>query len=246
MIQNYRWNVADHAAGYDASAASVHPYYTELQEAILAQIDRPEDDDFLLVDLGGGSGRLVEKFLMRFKNARAVIVDQSEAFLEIAAARLAPLGGRGSWVVARLQDDWRSRLPGAPAVVVSMSAIHHLDSQEKLRVYRQSYDALQPLGLLLNGDEIRDPDDGVYLEAMKTWVAHMKKVVAAGLVHDAMHPMLAQWEERNTLNFSQPRVSGDDCHDTIETQLEYFSQCGFGSVSVPWQRQMWALLKAVK
>ncbi len=246
MTQSYRWNVADHAAGYDEAADRIHPHYLEIQDAILAQIARPKDADFLLVDLGGGSGRLAEKFLDRFTRARAIVIDQSEAFLEIAAARLARFGGRGACQVARLQDDWSGQLPEAPTVITSMSAIHHLDPQEKQQLYQRCYDALAPLGMLLNGDEIRAEDDGEYLAAVTAWAAHMRNLVGAGLVNDAMRPMLAKWEERNVTRFGEPRTSGDDCHETIAAQLSYFCTCGFRGVGVPWQQQMWAVLEGIK
>jgi SAM-dependent methyltransferase len=244
--QTYRWNVAEHAAGYDAAAEIIHPYYLEIQETILAQIARPADADFLLIDLGGGSGRLAEKFLARFPRARAVVVDQSESFLEIAGRRMEPYAGRGTCQVARLQDDWASRLPEAPQAITSMSAIHHLDANEKRQLYAQAYDALTPLGVLLNGDEIRAAEDREYRAAIEAWAAHMRAIVAAGRVNDAMRPMLEKWQERNVTHFDQPRTSGDDCHETIQAQLGYLCDCGFRGVNVPWQKQMWAVLEGVK
>lgn len=246
MGQTYRWNVADHAAGYDATAEVIHPYYLEIQEAILNRIARPKNAEFLLVDLGGGSGRLVEKFLARFPRATAVVVDQSEAFLAIAATRIAPFDGRGSCLVARLQDDWTTALPAAPAVITSMSAIHHLDPPQKQQLYARAYAVLEPMGLVLNGDEIRAQDDGAYRAALETWAAHMRRIVDAGLVSAAMRPMLEGWQERNVTQFGQPRASGDDCHETIESQLAYLCDCGFRSVGVAWQKEMWAVLEGVK
>jgi ubiquinone/menaquinone biosynthesis C-methylase UbiE len=246
VSQTYRWNVAEHAAGYDAAADIIHPYYLEIQAAILAQIARPKNAEFLLVDLGGGSGRLAEQFLACFPRARAVVVDQSESFLEIAARRMAVFEGRGSCQVARLQDDWTSSLPASPAVITSMSAIHHLDSDEKRQLYARAYDVLEPLGILLNGDEIRAPQDNDYLAALETWAAHMRSIVAAGRVGNAMRPMLEKWQERNVTQFEKPRVSGDDCHETVAAQLAYFCDCGFRSVALPWQKQMWAVLEGIK
>jgi SAM-dependent methyltransferase len=246
VTQAYRWNVADHAAGYDAAAQHIHPYYVEIQDAILDEIARPADADFLLVDLGGGSGRLAAKFLARFPRAHAVVVDQSTAFLDLAATRLAPFGARGTCLTARLQDDWHSHLPRQPDVITSMSAIHHLAPAEKRQLYGQCYEALAPLGILLNGDEIRAADGSQYLATMRTWADHMRRVVDEGLVSEAMRPMLDQWRKRNVVDFDQPRASGDDCHEAIEAQLGYFCDCGFRGVNVPWQRELWALLKAVK
>ncbi|MGD9720307.1 MAG: trans-aconitate 2-methyltransferase [Pirellulales bacterium] len=246
MNQPYRWNVAEHAAGYDSGAEIVHPYYREVQDAVLAQVARPADAQFLLVDLGGGSGRLVEKCLTRFPNAQAIVVDQSEAFLELARGRLARFGDRAGFVVARLQDNWTAQLPGEASAIVSTSAIHHLRPEEKRAVYQQCYDALGPYGVLANGDEVRAAGEDEYRAALERWAAHMRHVCAAGLIDESFRRMCAKWIERNVEQFDKPRASGDDCHETIEAQLAYFCDCGFRSVSAPWQKEMWAVLLGVK
>lgn len=246
MNQTYRWNQAEHAAGYDAAVEVIHPYYAEIQEAVLTQIARPRDAEFLLVDLGGGSGRLAEKFLSRFPRAAAVIVDQSQPFLDLAKARLEPFGQRATYQLARLQDDWAAQLPAAPTAIVSTSAIHHLVPDEKRRLYQQCYDALQPMGTLANGDEVRADDDADYKQALIAWAAHLRKISDAGLVSEPFRRMCEQWEERNVKNFHVPRTSGDDCHETVQSQLAYMCDCGFRSVSGPWQKDMWAVLLGVK
>lgn len=246
MTKTYRWNLAEHAAGYDAAAEVIHPYYAEIQQAVLDQIARPSEAEFLLVDLGGGSGRLVERFLTRFPNATAVVVDQSEPFLELAKARLEPFGGRATYQVARLQDDWAAQLPHTPTAIVSTSAIHHLAPDEKRQLCQQCYDALEPLGIFANGDEVRAADDEEYRQTMIAWAAHLRKIGEEGLVSEPFRRMCEKWEERNVKNFHVPRTSGDDCHETIQAQLAYLCDCGFRSVSSPWQKDMWAVLLGVK
>lgn len=242
----YRWNVATHAVTYDAAAQFIHPHYLEIQNAILNLIERPADAEFLLVDLGGGSGRLAEKFLNRFPRARAIVVDQSEAFLALAERRLAAFAGRGQCLVARLQDDWKSLLPAAPEVITSMSAIHHLSPDEKFAVYQQAYEALAPGGQFFNGDEIRAVDDETYVAQFRTWGAHMRGMVAAGKISQDFSPMLDKWEDRNIHRWDQPRTSGDDWHEKLDTQLGYLARCGFRHTRAAWQQQLWAVMTGTK
>lgn len=246
MAETYRWNVADHAAGYDAAAEVIHPYYNEIQDTILDQIARPREAEFLLVDLGGGSGRLAEKFLARFPRARAIVVDQSDAFLAIAERRMAAFDGRGSCQTARLQEPWAEQLPAAPTVIVSMSAIHHLEPGEKQQLYTRVYEALEPLGIFLNGDECRHADDAQYRARMEQWADHLDRIADSGDVSEAMRPMLREWRHRNVTQFDKPRASGDDCHETVDAQLAYLCDSGFRSVATAWQKDMWAVLEAVK
>jgi len=245
-VADYRWNVTEFATAYDAAAEHIHPRYVEMQLAVLDLLPFATDAEILLVDAGGGSGRLIELFLDRFARATAIIVDQSETFLAIAERRLARFGGRAECRLARLQNDWTAGLPGTPDAVVSMSAIHHLDPAEKLDLYGRLHDALALRGVLLNGDEVRPADDAEYLARCRWWAEHMHRVSEAGLVPAAFRPAMLKWEERNVTRFGQPRVSGDDCHETVETQLGYFRAAGFARADCPWQKEMWAILRGVK
>src|SRR5262245_45141986 len=84
----YRWNTSTAAEDFDQAAEFIHPRYLRVQEEVISQLPFDAGDSFLVVDLGAGSGRLVERILERFPNSRGVLVDQSEPFLAIAERRL--------------------------------------------------------------------------------------------------------------------------------------------------------------
>jgi tRNA (cmo5U34)-methyltransferase len=241
-MTTYRWNISEFAAGYDQSAEHVHPLYLEVQSVVLSQLPFRESDAFLLVDAGGGSGRLVERVLDRFPRASAIVLDQSDAFLALAERRLARFGQRASCQLARLQSDWCAQLPQPPGAVVSMSAIHHLDASEKQALFANIFRALQPGGVFINGDEVRPASDAEYLARMKDWAAHMHRVMDAQLVPQPLHAALLGWEARNVTQFGTPKHSGDDCHDTIDEQLAWLQSCGFVNCVCPWQKEMWAVM----
>lgn len=245
-MAEYRWNVADFAAGYDAAARHIHPHHLELQERLLDLLPAVDGHDYLVVDVGGGSGRLAKRILQRNDQLRVVVVDQSAAFLEIARRRLAPFGDRAVCLERRLQVAWDVELPVAPTAIVSMSAIHHLVPDEKQSLYRRCASCLAPGGVLLNADEVRPVDDSDYLAAVQAWAAHMHRVIAEGLVSEPMRHALLQWEQRNVAEFGKPRNSGDDCHETIAVQTRYYLESGFSHADVPWQRDMWAILRGTK
>jgi hypothetical protein len=120
--------------------------------------------------------------------------------------------------------------------------VHHLEPAEKLAFYGRCQSVLAPGGLLINGDEIRDPDDAIYRAALEKWAEHMQQVAASGQVSAAMAETLLKWRQRNVERFSEPRVSGDDCHETIATQLDYFRSVGLVNVRVGWHQEMWAVM----
>jgi SAM-dependent methyltransferase len=220
-------------------APLVHPQYAEVQDAVMAAIP---GEPALIVDAGGGSGRLLERCLERWPQARAVLIDQSAPFLELARNRLQRFSDRFAVHQRKLQDDWRSVLSARPTAIISTSAVHHLEPAEKQAFYARCQSVLAPGGVLANGDEVRDPDDAVYRATLEKWARHMQELETSGRVSEPMAEALSKWRQRNVERFGEPRVSGDDCHETAAAQLEYFRNVGLVNVRVGWQHDLWAVL----
>jgi tRNA (cmo5U34)-methyltransferase len=238
----YRWNQSHLAAAYDADASRVHPYYTEVQDAILALLAPVLAQGDTVVDLGAGSGRLMERVLERYPGVGGVLVDQSEPFLDLARRRLERFGDRAAYVCSRLQADWTTQVPGPVAAIVSMSAIHHLEPGEKQACYRQACESLRPGGLFANGDEVRPESNDDYLAETRRWADHMQRLIDARQVSEPMAGALRAWQDRNVARFHEPKSSGDDCHETAATQLAYLRTAGFAQAGTGWSRELWTVL----
>lgn len=244
----YRWNTSAATEAYDAAAPVIHPYYTAVQDQILAAIPFQAEEPFSLVDLGGGSGRLAERVLERFAGAQVTVVDQSEPFLALAERRLARFGPRAAVVQCRLQD-WCSRVsPKLNYVnaIVSTSAIHHLEPQEKRDLYARCFEALAPGGVFINGDEFRPADDAELLKLYQEWSAHMHAAIDDGRIPDSFRATLELWQDRNITRFGEPKKSGDDCLETIDDQVRYLHDAGFGEVKSVWTQKLWGVVFASK
>jgi tRNA (cmo5U34)-methyltransferase len=245
-MTTYRWNTTDFATGYDAAAAIVHPRYVEIQDEVLRLLPLATDNAAVVVDLGGGSGKLMERILERWPKAQGIVVDQSEPFLALAERRLARFGERAKCVLAKLEGEWNQQVPAIINGIVSMSAIHHLEPAEKASLYQRCFDVLAPGGVLLNGDEVRPEGDADYRAALTKWAGHMRREMAGSTIPAAFHEALEGWIDRNVAKFGQPKKSGDDCHETIEAQLAYFRAAGFAAADRPWRGDLWAILRGIK
>ena len=245
-MTTYRWNTNEAAATFDAAAPAIHPFYVAVQDEILSLLSAGGREPTCVVDLGGGSGRLLERVLERFPSSRAILVDQSAAFLAIAERRLARFADRTMFIEKRLQDDWPAELPTTPDALVSMSAIHHLEPAEKRDLYARSFQALAAGGLFLNGDELRPESDAEYLAAMEWWCEQKKLAMAAGRIPESFRPMSEAWHDRNVRRFGEPKHSGDDCHETAAVQGEYLRAAGFRDVRLAWSEKLWGILFARK
>jgi tRNA (cmo5U34)-methyltransferase len=242
----YRWNTSDAAAAYDAAAPVIHPYYQIVQNHIVGSLPFARDDKFLLVDLGGGSGRLVERLLDHFEQASAILIDQSAAFLALAERRLLRFGRRITLVERQLQGDWPRSLPAAPQAIVSTSAIHHLDPVEKIELYSRINKALTAGGVFINGDEYRPESDADYRDCLERWSKHMRAALAGGRIPSSFQQTLDDWHDRNIRNFGAPKHSGDDCVETLAAQRDNLDSAGFQSTDTIWNEQLWGVLRAPK
>jgi tRNA (cmo5U34)-methyltransferase len=243
---SYRWSTSAAAEAFDQAAEFIHPFYLAIQDLVLAELPFAADAALLVVDLGGGSGRLIERVLQRFPNARAVLVDQSEPFLALAERRLKRFGKRAQLVKRRLQDDWRADLSDRPQAFVSMSAIHHLDPGEKQSLFARCHDALADGGIFINGDEFRPESDADYLTQLEWWVGQKTAAEKRGQIPASFKPMFDAWYDRNVRRFGEPKHSGDDCHETIATQLGYLRNAGFARTNVLWADRLWAVVDGLR
>ena len=242
----YRWNARQFAVDYDAAGPVIHPYYDEVQAAVVAALPFGASDAVSIIDLGGGSGRLAERLLTAFPAATVTVVDPSEPFLQLARERLARFGDRAQFLSSRAQEnDWR-RLVGPVDAIVSTSALHHLDADEKNAVFAACCRGLEPGGLFVNGDEYRPPSDATYLAYLEEWGEHMRSAVAAGLTPPSFAEIVDRWAERNLDGFGGERQSGDDCHETIEEQTARLYGAGFKRVETRWRERLWGVLVAAK
>lgn len=242
-MSDYRWNQHEAAAAYDAAAPVIHPRYTEVQRAILAAIPYSTSDSFRVLDLGGGSGRLMERILTAFPHASGIVLDQSEPFLALARQRLAALGDRAAFIQRRLQDDWPGHAKSID-LIVSTSAIHHLEPNEKRTLFEMCRTALRSGGTFINGDEHRPASDDEFMRLLSRWGAHMDAMLASGRIPASFGPVAASWRRRNLEDVGSPRVSGDDCQETVDAQLRYLHDAGFQAVEVVWHEELWAVTVA--
>ena len=249
-MPEYRWNTSAFAEGYDAAAPEIHPRYTAVQEQIVQLLTEHAQSlggaHYHVVDLGGGSGRLLQRVLTAISTATATIIDQSEAFLALAERRLAPFAPRVTFAISRLQEDWRAKLTTQPQAIISTSAIHHLDPGEKQKIYQEVAATLPAGGMFLNGDEVRPASDSEYQATMERWATFMRAGMQSGKIPESFHPACQSWIDRNVTHFGQPKKSGDDCHETAPVQLDYFRTGGFREADVPWGEELWSVLRGKK
>lgn len=248
QIDKARWSsMADY---YDRMADYLVPRYHMLQDEIIALLlseCKPE----LVVDLGAGSGILLEKVLEAFPSSRAVWVDSSEDFHRVATERLSRFGNRVIFARCDFAGDWQAAVPCPPDAICSMSAIHHLDTEGKRNLYGSCFEALRPGGWFFNIDEMSTLYDDSYHRTLDYWVRHVEQ--ARTDIPPDLKPYACAWcekfegwKKRNIENIGQPKQPGDDIHESFVSQMEWLREIGFVNVDLFVKFRLWSAIGGQK
>jgi SAM-dependent methyltransferase len=108
-----------------------------------------------VLDLGCGTGSLMQPFLDGFPSAEVYGIDFDPVLLPLAQERLRPYGSRARLILADLRSEtWRAELPDTFDAVISATALHWLTPVELAGLYRQLASLVRPGGLFVNADHV--------------------------------------------------------------------------------------------
>ena len=138
-MTGWRWNAETYLNDIQVEV----PGYGELQDRTAAATDGAQTRDTL--ELGIGTGETTRRILALHPGARLTAIDSSEEMLNRA---------REAFPDAKLQiSGLEDQLPQGPFdLVVSVLAVHHLDSEKKRDLFRRVAAVLRPEGRFVLGD----------------------------------------------------------------------------------------------
>ena len=232
---------------YDKMVSRLLPRYDWLQNELIELVFADGAEDKLIVDLGAGSGILLDKILTRYPAARCCWVDYSDDFLAVAKRRLERHGDRVHFILCPLAEQWETQLPEAPDAICSMSAIHHLDSDGKQDLYARCNAVLALGGWFFNLDEMSTVYDDAYMNTLHYWVRHVDRAgrdVPEDMrgAYDAWQKQFKNWRVRNIDNVHKAKVKGDDVHESYLEQMQWLVDAGFVDVDLFVKSQLWSAI----
>ena len=117
-------------------------FYLNTTKFITANIDEPRR----IIDLGAGTGLLTYYWYQQCPNAEYVLVDIADEMLDVARKRFSDIEN-----VSYETQNYIHKLPDAAFdTVISALSIHHLEDEDKLKLFARIYDRLPSGGLFIN------------------------------------------------------------------------------------------------
>jgi tRNA (cmo5U34)-methyltransferase len=214
---------------YDADMDLMHPNRPRMVDVMLDVLAAAEHKPTTVLDLGSGTGFLLQRLLVRFPGIRVVAVDGARSMLDLARARLGDLAARVEYRIG----DFRTlaelcRDIASFDAVTSSFALHHLDPEAKATLFRTVHDLIHAGGWFLNGDVILAEDDG--LEAL------IQRMRVQGIVRRAAGRDQRFLDEARTAAFLQDMEKNEgDQPQKLASDLESMAHAGFEHVAVLWR-----------
>ena len=223
------YETAARVAAYDADMDLMHPNRHKMVDVIAAVLEASAQEPRLVVDLGTGTGFLLERLLRRFPDCRAVAIDGSQQMVGEAKSRLGALAQRVEFVIGDLrQPETLGGIADSADAVVSSYALHHLDLQEKAGLLARCRARLKDGGWLLNADLVVEDDE--YLETL-TQQMRVSGIVGRAQGRDPRFPDAAA--TRRFLDDLQRNES--DQPQKLADDLRIVQECGYRHVTVLWK-----------
>ena len=211
---------------YSAFTAKVE-HYGELQAAV---VDATRDLDVATVlDLGIGTGETTRRLVSTHEEATFVGVDANQAMLDAAKISLPP--ERTTFVLGHIEGPLP---PGPFDLVVSVLAVHHLDSPTKAALFARISAVLAPTGRFVLGDVVLDPHISSPHEST---AARLHQSLRGQGVAGTARSIRGWLWRRMTLNWHQAQgnIDLEDHPDLLVDQIAWLTEAGL-SADVVWEK----------
>lgn len=210
---------------YDSNRRKFIPcfddFYKNTTDFICSNIKPPKK----VIDLGAGTGLLTYYWYQKYSNCKYVLVDIADEMLDIARKRF-----NGLENVSYKSLNYIDGLPDNDFdAVISALSIHHLENEDKIKLFSEIYSFLPDRGLFVNYDQFcaGQPDMNVWFD--KYWE---NQLGLSGLTDKDVE----LWKERRKL----------DRECSVEQEVELLKNSGFKIVKCIYSSQKFSVIAAIK
>lgn len=211
------------AGEYDSGRRKFIPYFDDYYERTTAFAASFIGAPSRILDLGSGTGLLAMYYFRHFPHAEYILADMAEEMLKVAKKRFENIRNIDYSLI-----DYTKELPdGNFDLVISALSIHHLENEQKLKLFHDLKEKNPSGGWLINYDQFccdsKEMDNAVNAH----WINH--------LYHSGLSETeLARWEERRKL----------DRECSVAAEIAMLKKCGFKSVECIYLNGKFAVIAA--
>ena len=213
------------AQEYDKVRAYVIPDMQQFYGSAVWAAESPVTSPAIL-DIGAGTGLMSAFLLQKYPDAAITLIDFSENMLEVAQERFKEQDNIRYIVADYSQED----LSGPYDIICSALSIHHLNTEDKRKLYQKIYTALIPGGVFVNADLV----EGETVYFTNRYREFWNEYLESGPLTDPEHR--EQLKKRGEL----------DRPEKMSDQLRWLSESGFSDSDIVYKNRAFIVLVAKK
>ena len=196
-------------------------FYIHSTEFILANADAPK----CVIDLGAGTGLLSYFWYRHYPAAEYILIDIADEMLNVARKRF-----DGIENISYQIKDYTEELPDANFdTVISGLSVHHLEDDDKMKLFSEIYNNLPDGGVFVNYDQFCAGHSKMNKWFDSYWE---NRLYHSGLTQND----IALWKERRKLD--------KEC--SVEKEVDMLKKCKFEMVKCVYSYQKFSVIVAVK
>ena len=213
------------AEEYDGNRRKFIPcfddFYQNTTKFIVSNINEPKR----IIDLGAGTGLLTYFWYQQCPDSEYVLVDIADEMLNVARKRFESIGN-----VSYQIENYIDKLPDVFFdTVISALSIHHLEDEDKSKLFTRIYNRLPSGGLFINYDQFCAGQEEINNWFNSYWE---NQLATSGL----MDKDIQLWKERRKL----------DRECSVEQEVDMLKNAGFNIVKCVYSYQKFSVIVAIK
>jgi ubiquinone/menaquinone biosynthesis C-methylase UbiE len=178
-----------------------------------------------VVDLGAGTGLLTMEIYKLYNNAHYTLVDVSKDMLKIARKRFEGLNN-----FEFIEENYAENLPVKNCdLVCSALSMHHLENNEKVKLYKNIYKTLDSGGCFINLDQF---------------------IGASGKINSLYNEWWYNFIDNSGINFEEKTAWIErkklDKENTIKETIELLRDSGFKNIECIYNFMKFGVIMAIK
>jgi ubiquinone/menaquinone biosynthesis C-methylase UbiE len=178
-----------------------------------------------VVDLGAGTGLLAMEIYKVYNNAHYTLIDISNDMLEIAKERFDGLHN-----FEFIEKDYMKNIPiNNCDLICSALSIHHLENNDKIKLYKNIYKTLDTGGCFINLDQFIGTSEKINSLYNEWWYDFIDN---SGITPEER----TAWVERKEL----------DKENTIKETIELLKDSGFKNIECIYNFMKFGVILAIK
>ncbi|MFS0904352.1 trans-aconitate 2-methyltransferase [Priestia aryabhattai] len=208
MKNNVKEKFNTHASQYDEQRRKLIPCFFDFY-SIPVSLLHFSKKPLRVLDIGAGTGLFSSFVKEKYPDAHFTLIDVSDQMLEKAKQRF-----KNEQHMEFIVSDITSyEFEHSFDIVISSLAIHHLEDEQKQKLYGQIFDLLHAGGIFINADQVLGHSSLIEELYKKDW---SERIASSGLTHEQIEAAY----ERTKL----------DKMATLHDQLNWLTSSGFSTV----------------